>query len=319
MYLRTLTLIAALGLAVGCEKSSEPSSSDPGAARATKANTGKASSGDVTVKLVEAGSAPQSPLRLQLEPRSETMTMQMDMSINMKSGGVAMPSAALPGQLMTMKFTIADKVSDDEIKVAFEFTKADVLDRPGVQPQVADAVRTALVGTVGMTGSSIVSSRGFNRDATIAVPDSAPAQVRQMIDGFKQSLSSMTVPFPEEPVGVGAKWDVHQKLTMNGIRIDQVIHVELLERSGNIIKIRNTVEQNAPKQKANPPGMPPGTTMEVQSMTGGGTGEGIIDLTKIVPNMKASAQSDAKMKISAGPQTQDMETTTKIEIVISNE
>ena len=78
------------------------------------------------------------------------------------------------------------------------------------------------------------------------------------MEGLQQSVNSTTLPMTEEPVVVGPKCDATQKLPLNGIRIHQTVHVELLKRAGDVITLRTTITQTAPSRRSTAPNLPPG-------------------------------------------------------------
>ena len=51
------------------------------------------------------------------------------------------------------------------------------------------------------------------------------------------SVGNLAVPFPEEAVGVGARWRSSSATTLAGIDIRQTYEFTLLERDGNVVKV----------------------------------------------------------------------------------
>ena len=51
----------------------------------------------------------------------------------------------------------------------------------------------------------------------------------QLLDQMQQSFAQMGAPFPDEPIGVGARWTVNTLIAQQGMKVQQVATYELTE------------------------------------------------------------------------------------------
>jgi hypothetical protein len=302
-----------LVLAVGCEKKppGEAGANEPGAGKATvadkapdtevKADQNEVKKDDSTaaeaastavVKLIEPGAEPRKELRYALKTGTkESIDLIMGMQMKMNIPGMPMPATKVPKMKMTMSVEITDKVGDKEAKYHFAVTDAGVLDTPGVDPMVATMTGTELKKVVGMKGTAIVDSRGFNRDSQLELPPGLNPQMKQMMEGTKQSMDQLSSPLPEEAVGVGAKWELIQTLTQNGITAD--------------------------RQNATMPNLPPGVKAELLSLNSTGDGEITFDLSGLLPHKAHTAiKTSSSFSMEQGGQKQQMSLDADLEMTL---
>ena len=296
--------------------------------KALEPNKVKARSGDVatrtvagapTVTLISAGSDPKLPLRLTpTVGATQKSTMIMRMAMQMTMSGQEIPMK-LPGMKMGMSSTVGSVNEAGDATYTFKLDSAEVMDEAGVNPMVASAMKDGISGIVGMNGKAVVTNRGYAKDAKLNLPANVNPQMKQMLDGFQQSMNQMSTPLPEQAVGVGAKWQVVQKIDQNGMKIDQTATFELLERKGNIAKTKFTLVQTAPAQSIMNDELPAGASAKLKSLKGGGSGTATLNLTKVMPSdSKANISSEVSMAISQGGQNMDMDMKMDINMQLSD-
>lgn len=304
MSLRTSlrTSFAALALLVlGCQPNNKPEpapkvetkTAAPADAKADgkdvatptgPATTAAASGEGPTVTLIEPGAEPREPLRLKLAAgQAQTMTMTMRMGMEMSMGPNKMPKTSIPPMQMTMSLSVKEITPEGDIKSEFSLDKIDVLPDPSAMPQVVDQLK-AMLGTMQkISGSSTITPRGIVKSADFQLPADLNPQIRQTMDGMRQQVNQMSVPFPEEALGIGAKWTVTQNLEQQGMKLQQVATWELKERNGTVVKLASGIVQKADPQNVNAPGMPPGASVRLESLDSSGSGTTEVDLAKVAP------------------------------------
>ena len=234
------------------------------------------------VKLIDAGKDPKKPLRLTAKvglKRSMVMTMKMAMAMTL--GANSMPKQDLPETRMTMDMKVTNVAPNGDIRYEFKIKKPEVIAGPNANQMVVDAMKNALKGMEGMSGYAVVTSRGFTKEADISMPANMDPQMKNFMESTKQSLHQIASPLPEEPVGVGAKWETIMKLKQNGMVLDQTATNDLVELKGDTGKINLKIKQNAERQKITQGGV----TVDLISLKS--TGDGIMnfDLTRLVPSL----------------------------------
>lgn len=272
----------------------------------------------VEVVLLDPGSEPRQELRYKLEKgHKEQVAMTITMTMKMEMPGMPSTPISMPPMKMVMDLEIAEKLDDDKARYKFEVTETDILDAPDVQPMVAKTLKSEIGKVVGMKGSAVVDTRGFNTDATLEMPPGLNPQMSQMMDSTQQSMDQMSSPLPEEPVGVGAKWELNQNIEQNGINVKQKTTFELVELEGSTGKLKASIMQTAEPQTAQMPG---GVSAEVKSLNSSGEGEINFDLANLVPQ-KASIdlKTDSDMKVKQGGMSQEVKMSADTSMVIEQQ
>lgn len=237
-----------------------------------------------TVTLVDAGAEPREPLRLKLAAgQSQAMTMTMKMAMEMQLAGSKIPKVSSPPMQMTMALAVKEVTAEGDIRSDFTLDKIEVLEDKDAPPEMVTQLK-ALLGTMQkLSGSSTVTPRGIVKAADFNLPADLNPMLRQQMDGMRQQVHQLSVPFPEEALGIGAKWTVTQHLEQNGMKLTQVATWELKERSGTVVKLASGVTQSAEPQDMNPPGMQAGAKARLESLTSSGQGQTEVDLAKLAP------------------------------------
>src|SRR5205823_1741160 len=116
------------------------------------------------------------------------------MGMDTKAEGTQGTPVKLPAVKMTMDLSVKDVSPNGDINYELVVSDASVADEPGVLPQVAQAMKTSIAGTKGMSGTGTLSSRGLNKGSEIKVPASADAPIRQAAEQMKESFANLGTP-----------------------------------------------------------------------------------------------------------------------------
>jgi hypothetical protein len=260
------------------------------------------------VKLLANGSEPRTVLRLHpAVGDKQTMTMTMKMAMATSVAGKEMPAMNMPAMVMTVDIAVNDVSAAGDIAYEMVFSDATVADDPSTPPAVAAAMKTSLAGIRGLTGTGRMSDHGLVKSMEIKLPAAADPQLSQTMDQMKESFSSSSTPLPEEAVGPGAKWEYKTRIKSQGMTIDQTLGCELVAIEGDRITLRTTLTQNAANQKIQNPAMP-GLKVDLNKMTGIGTGSSTYDLTHLMPvTGKLDEKIGINMGMNVGQQKQAMD------------
>lgn len=276
--------------------------------------------GSPVVTLLDPGQEPRRALRFTLTPGAtfnSVFTMGMDMQMQIE-GLTTPPAPKTPPIIMEAEGKIHDVSPTGEADYSLTITRADVQDDPAAPPAVVGAIRSNLKGLEGLSNSATITDRGFVKNAQVSIPPTVPPEIRQVMEGMQQSLSQMTRPLPEEPIGVGARWEVEYLVSQNIMTVKQTAEVTLTALEGDVLTLSVKINQTADPQKINPPGMLPGSSAYLNSFTSSGEGITVLDLNKVLPTTgEMSVNSDMRMQIEIGSQKQEMSmkmgTTLKLE------
>ena len=280
--------IAALALALavaGCCQSAERKDRTPAAFQ---------------LALLDDGREPRRALRYPSDPPPpQKMSLSLRVAMKMKVPGSPIPPVTMPGLRLLVDLTGRDR--DDEVRYDFTVTDADLTDAEAAHPSLVAAMRKGLSSLVGATGSLSVDPRGIQRELSIGLPSGLGQELTQFMNSAKLAIGQMAVPLPEEPIGVGAKWQVEETIGQDGIQVRQKTYYELLAIDGPRVQIRSQVVQSAEQQRASLPGLPSGVTAKVVSLRGAGAGETEVDLRRLVPgSAREELETDVSFAIVQG-------------------
>lgn len=274
----------------------------------------------VKLRLLEPGATPRSEIRF--TPKKglkQTSIMTMDMQIAVSMAGQQPPQQKMPGQRMTIEIVVDDVMPNGDFAYRFEYTKMEVIDDPNNPSPAAQTIRDSLKPMIGMTGEGVTSNRGITRSARINVPENAPPMVKQLLGGMEDALQRLSAPLPEEAVGVGAKWEVIQDVTANGMELKQTTVYELVAFVEKGFTLSSETTQSAEPQQIKNPALPPSMKMMLDSLdtTGGGTSTLHTDMVMPVDS-SVSVNSDAKMSMTIAGQQQKMNTKTAMKMKLQS-
>lgn len=272
------------------------------------------------VKVLTTGSGKKQALRYKVKPgSSQRMRMTMKMDMKMTMDGRAAPSMPMP----PMEFVFDGKVNkthaNGNIDYTLTLTEVGIKKEPTTDAAMAKAITEALAPLKGLKIDGTTDHRGANLRGDVKAAGAVPPQMKQTLDSMQQSMQQMSQPLPDEAVGVGAKWTVTQNIEQNGMKLKQVSTVELVKIRGTAIETKVTLVQSAAAQAVNMPGMPPGISAHLDSLSGTGTGTNVLDLGSIVPVAGTmAATSSVAMSMSGEGQNMKMEMEMGMSVKIAN-
>jgi hypothetical protein len=245
--------------------------------------------GPPVVTLIEAGAGPHRPLRFRPKvgaPEVIEMTLEADTEESL--AGVAMPKRKIPVMQHTLQAIVTGVDGTGEVSYDFEYQAADVIDEPGLNPLVRESFRSMLKLIEGLRGKGVITDRGEHKSLTIeGTPGVDPALLKQ-IGEIRRSMEQLVSPFPAEPVGVGAVWQVESTFKQQGMLIRQTSVVHLLADDGDRIELAIDVCQDAEPQKFEAPGM---GTMSLKAYQAEGTVTTVLRLSRRLPESLVRAMT----------------------------
>jgi hypothetical protein len=282
---RAVAALAALFAAAGCCQSAERKDRTPAA---------------FELALLDDGHEPRRALRYPSDPPPpQKMSLSLHVAMKMEVPGSPVPPVSMPGLRLLIDLTGRDR--DGEVRYEFTVTDADLTGAEAAHPSLVAAMRKGVGSLVGATGTVSVDPRGFQRELSIGLPSSLGQELTQFMNSAKLAIGQMAVPLPEEPIGVGAKWQVEETIAQEGIQVRQKTYYELLAIDGPRVQIRTQTVQSAEQQRAAVPGLPSGVSAKVVSLRGAGAGETEIDLRRLVPgSAREELETDVSFAIVQG-------------------
>jgi len=284
-FSRAVAALATVFVASGCCQSAERQKRAPAA---------------FALALLDDGREPRRPLRYPSDPPPpQKMSLSLHVAMKMEVPGSPIPPVSMPGLRLLLDLTARDR--DDSVRYEFTVSDADLTGVEQAHPSLVAAMRKGVGSLVGAAGSVTVDPRGFQHELSIGVPSDIGQELTQFLASAKLAIGQMAVPFPDEPIGVGAKWQVEETIAQDGIQVRQKTYYELLAMDGPRLQIRTQTVQSAEQQKAALPGLPPGVSAKVLSLRTAGAGESEVDLRRLVPgSAREELETDVSFAIVQG-------------------
>jgi hypothetical protein len=287
----------------------------PGKKEAPAAAKAGAAAAQAEVKLIEPGAEPRKELRF--HPNSDSQqsaALSMNIALDTAIGEMPNQTVKLPAIKLAPQFTVKSISEDGQISYEIVIKDASVAEEGGSLPGVLEAVKGAVTGMKGLSGSGAISSRGISQGLELKLPANKDPQTRQLMDQIQQALIGLAVPLPKEAVGPGAKWEVKLPIKSENVRIDQTVTYELGSLDGERLTLKSTATQSAANQKV-PSTMMPGLKLNLVKLTGKGTGTTTADLTQIFPlERTVEVNSEQSLTMDAGGQPQSITIKTEMKL-----
>ena len=262
------------------------------------------------IKLLSAGDGPKAALRFTV-PASykEHADLATQMTMSMEMGGNSIPSMSVP--TMTFGCDVAVTNIGGNGDISYTMVINDVTVGSDGDQTAAAAMQGMLGQMKGLLGTVVVSNRGITRSLKMDV-SKGPPQLSQIMDSLTSQMQSLSMPLPEEEVGVGARWEVRQAMTVGGITTFQRAEYQIVTLDGKAVALGVKLEQTAPAQAISNPMLPAEMGARLLGMASTGTGTTTVHLDGIVPTGSMSATSQSDMEITMGGTTQAMSTKSSI-------
>jgi hypothetical protein len=247
-----------------------------------------------TIRVLDAGMTPRQPLRYRVPPgQKETLYVELVRAQAMQAEGQAAQGGMPPIQLqvqmgpasMSPKGYIHHPVAITQVRIS---NAADQM-----SPAQRQQLDQSLAPLLGIKGWSEMDVQGRIRRGEFQGGDAVSPELNTMLANIRSAL--LTVPFPDEPLGVRARWEVERKVQFSGIWIDQVVTYHIVRLHDEGVDLQITARQTAnPQQTAN------GRLEVFQSSI---IGSAAVRLTHFTPF--SEAESTAQMRISQPTQMGD--------------
>lgn len=265
------------------------------------------------VTIISTGNAPKKQLRYTIAATHKaTMDMSTSMSMRTSAAGMEIPMD-MPTINMSVDLAVTGIATNGDITYSLAFTGVKIVPGPDANPMVMQAMEAGIAAINGMKGTSTMTTRGQTKSTKMDVADPAAQAAMSQMGG---SLESLTVPFPEEAVGVGAKWEARQGLSAGGQTSFQKSMYEITAMDASSVTMKISTEQTAPPQSVSSP-MAAGMEMKLEKMSGTGTGTVVIRLDSLVPTMTMESTTSTAMSMDMAGQTMAVTADGKIKMSVA--
>lgn len=300
-------LLTVLGACGGDDDQPGESASRSDAGEAPAATEGEdAPDAERAVELLDAGSEPRQELRFELQEGQEfrarmTMVTKLDMSVD----GQPLPSTPLPPTEIVITGKI-DDVADGVASYSFAYERIGAVAAEGVDPAVVAQYDTALAKVQGLRGTGSIDDQGNAGKSTLDTSAITDPALKSTLDSVTSQVTNLTVPFPRDAVGAGARWTAVRRSVQNGITTDSTSTYTLRSRDGDRYVLDVDQRVTAPPGRADLPGLN-GSTAEIIDYDVTSSGEVTGDLANVLPESSVVAGGgDIEMKVTNDGETANL-------------
>ena len=200
-----------------------------------------------TVRVLDAGMTPRAPLRYRVAPgQIEVLYLELARAQAMQAGDQAGQSGIPPVQL-EVKMGPAEPTPQGFIRHQVKITQVRISEMAQkMSPAQREQMEKTLAPLLQVQGWSEMDAQGRVRRGEFRGMEDVPPTLRTMLGNIRSAL--LTVPFPDEPLGPRARWEVERKVQFSGVWVDQVVtyHIEKMEKKQ--LQLQITARQTASPQ-----------------------------------------------------------------------
>lgn len=260
-----------------------------------------------TVRVTDAGMTPRIPLRYRVEPGvTEVLYLELARAQAMQSGDQGAESGIPPIQLEvqmgpaepTPQGFIRHQVKINQVRISEAAQK--------MSPAQREQMEKTLAPLLHVQGWSEMDIQGRVRRGEFRGMEDVPPTLRTMLGNIRTAL--LTVPFPDEPLGVRARWDVERRVQFSGVWVDQVVtyHIEKMEKDRVHLQV-------TARQTATPQSLGNGRLEAYQASV---MGSAVVRLEHFTAYSEAEATSQMRIqeRSPTGPQLLRVETRTAVRL-----
>ena len=270
---------------------------------------------ETKLTLLEPGKEPRQKLRFRFSTRPETMVMDLKTRVRARTREQSAPEISLP-TLRTVIGLVPAKVSAaGDLTFDGQVKRTELLGDTQLPAEAKNELKQQLDQLVGLKIHGVVTARCLMQELSVDLPPKSDPQVGQTVESIRESLRNLCVPFPEEPVGPGARWQV-DTTAMAPIRIAQKTVFSLRSVTAKSAELEAKVEQSAPRQKVSTAGLPAGASTELESLKGRGESKVTSTFSQLVPVSRMSLDNDTVTNIEQDGKQVRVNTTLHMEMSI---
>jgi hypothetical protein len=216
--------------------------------------------------------------------RGELLAMDLRTTLSIGQGGVSAPRTVLPSVRIAIAIDPETVSPEGQLQYAWRVLSARVLDDSDAatapilggafpiadgatsgptetlglpQPSaamVADGLRREVSAIASLVGRGTLDARGLASDITVSgEADLAAADSPEMIEQIRQTLRDLASPFPEQSVGIGARWSKTSEIDARDVRLVQRETLTLAQIHGNVGTVNDDLTQSAPEHTEGEP------------------------------------------------------------------
>ncbi len=132
-------------------------------------------------------------------------------------------------------------------------------------------------------GWALLTENGMNKGSELTVPEDTPDVIINEMQNLWWVLRNIATPFPVEPIGVGAKYELSESMEIVGMRVTHATTVTIDAIDGDTVTMTHDVAQTAPPRQPMDFGGAAKVKANLVSLHTNGTATNVLDLGSITP------------------------------------
>lgn len=248
------------------------------------------------LEVLESGAEPRVLLRYQVrDGREEQMRLQLGLEVEVTNGAEVARMAAPPTTLDLFVGPV-QTFPDGRTRYRMRASNVSTTYPEGAPPELVTQIDEQLAPLGGISGQVVIDDRGLTQSTSFAVPDDLAPRQRTMLGNIRATL--MSIPFPEVPVGVGARWVMKRGLRVGGFVVQQEATYTLTDFADGRGRVQITGRQTAAPQVLGE--VEPGVVATLEAYESSGTGSAVFALGRITPHAEYDGTSTLRARVD-GP------------------
>jgi hypothetical protein len=268
------------------------------------------------LELLNPGVEPRRELRFRPAVNSkQTMTMTMGMSMGMSMGEMVMPKMALPKVVLKIDLNVTSVDPSGDIHYNFAYSDIQAIADKDTPPESLAAMQKSFKSLVGYKGDIVVTSMGKLKSKNLSIPKNVDPMLKKTLEQLSKSMEQVSTPLPMQMLGVGAKWQVTNSVKVSNIQMNQSATYEVLKMDDRGIAIRTKINQSAPAQNFQVPGMDAKSKVKLNSLISTGEGRYVLRFDSLLPiEGRLLLNTDTNMSVQTDPKEQPTNVMSKLAI-----
>jgi hypothetical protein len=268
------------------------------------------------LELLNPGVEPRRELRFRPVVNSkQTMTMTMGMSMGMSMGEMTMPKMALPKVVLKIDLNVTAVDPSGDIHYTFAYSDIKAIADKDTPPESLAAMQKSFKSLVGYKGDLVVTSMGKLKSKNMSIPKNVDPMLKKTLEQLSKSMEQVSTPLPMQMLGVGAKWQVTNSVKVSNIQMNQSATYEVLKMDDRGISIRTKINQSAPSQNFQVPGLDPKAKIKLNSLISTGEGRYVLRFDSLLPiEGQLLLNTDTNMSVQNDPKDEPVNVLSKLAI-----
>lgn len=253
------------------------------------------------VRLLKSGSNPKQELRFDVAPDTKA-TLVTDLLIDAKlEAETSAQEQQLPAVRVIGSLAALGRAENGDLAFKYTVNEVKILNPKSFPGEAIGELQKELNRMNGFVARVTQSPRGIYLGWDYQLPQGMSPRSLRALQTLIEVSRRLSVPLPEEEVGVGAVWEAARVQAEQGISVEEVVTYKLLSLKGSEAKLQVTLKGK----------LDPGSSQlsaqgqaKLEGINTTGKGDMTIDLKAIAPQTTFRISSTAKYENEAGEKAQ---------------